>query len=113
MLALLSNNYLLKLPHYSIIKPISLISNTFIYNTYNGIINFYDNRVNLFEPSNTTKDILTLDSNFISLPNSSYVVTGLTKSVVNIINIVLKHNNYTPTSLLLCNLDANESIIEE
>ena len=111
-----NTSYILRLPHYSVKKPIA-ISNTKI-NSSNpsGIIIFYDDRTGGLAGELTTQDYLTLSSNIITLPNSAYIIGGISKSTINNINICFKNNTLTPKLLLLCDPTAyqnpNISIIE-
>lgn len=110
------NNYLLKLPFYSMKKPIKLIGNKINSSSFNGVIWFSDDRTGGSAGELVTQDILTLTNNIISLTNSVYIINGLNKNTINNINIVSYNNIYTPLTVLLCNPDAkfspNINIIE-
>lgn len=102
-------NYLLKLPHYSMNKPITLINNTFTSNTTSGMIIFYDDRLGGYDGNLVTQDILKLESNTINISNSKYVITGIDKNTVNNINIIAINNIIEPDNVLLCNPEAKLS----
>lgn len=93
-----NDDFLLKLPHYSMKQPISIVNNTISSTGSLGLVYFYDDR-----GETSPQNILKLESNNISLPNSQYIINGLTNTTVNNINIVALYNTYNPTSLLLCN----------
>lgn len=111
-----TNDYLLRLPNYSMKHPISLSNNSFISTGTNGLIYFFDDRTGGKAGELVKQSILTLSYNNISLDNSKYVFTGLSQDSVNNINIVSIKNIFTPNSLLLCNPTArnnpNITIIE-
>ena len=111
-----NTNYFLRLPHYSMKKPITLSNTSITSDCTSGIIVFYDDRTGGLAGELTTQDYLTLSSNIITLPNSAYIIGGISKSTINNINICFKNNTLTPKLLLLCDPTAyqnsNISIIE-
>lgn len=112
-----NKDYLLKLPHYAMKQPISLINNTISSKGSDGIINYYDDRTGGSAGDLVKQSKLKLENNNINLNNSQYVVTGINKNTVNNINIYSKNNNYNSNSLLLCGPDSkyspNISIVEK
>lgn len=107
-------NYLLKLPHYSVGGPIDLYNNIIYCNSTLGLIYFYDDRATVsVVPQNT----LTLKNNVINLTNSPYIILGLNKDIIHKINIISINNSYIPNNILLYDPDAklgsNINIIEE
>ena len=95
-----NNDYLLKIPHYAMGKPIILSNNNFISSGTYGLVYFYDDRIN---GSISQQDKLVLQENNITLPNSKYIINGLSDTTVNNINIYTEKNIYNPSTLLLCN----------
>lgn len=91
-------DYFLKIPHYSLAYPITLSNNIFTSSGLNGFIYFYDDR-----GTTSAQNILELTSNNITIPNSLYVIVGLSENTVNNINIKALNNTLSPTTLLLCN----------
>ena len=104
-----NDGYLIKLPNYSMKKPINLINNNIKSNSNEGLINFYDDRTGGSAGELVKQSNLTLDNNNITLPNSKYIIYGLTKDSLNNINIIDKNNLLTPKSLLLLDGEALKS----
>ena len=94
-----NSDYLLRIPHYSLKYPISLINNSITSDGSEGIIIFYDDRFpdNNNDYSNSSE--LKLINNTICCKNSIYVITGLTKNTCNKITIRLKDNDYSTNTL--------------
>ena len=97
-----NTDFLIKLPHYSMKYPIKISNNIFTSKGSNGMIYFYDDRIIPNSSELAKQDTLTLKNNSITLNNSMYIITGLTKNTVNNINIISISNFCNPTSLLLC-----------
>ena len=106
------NEYLLKLPHYSLNKNITLTNNYITSNTSEGIIIFYDDRIN-----NSIVNIspITITKNIFNLPNSKYIISGLTENTQNNIYIILNKNTIlSNNSLYNSIINSNNNIdIEE
>lgn len=97
-----NEDFLLMLPHYSMKKPITLINNEINSNSEIGMINFYDDRTGNSAGELVKQETIKLQDNIINLPKSPYVITGLTGTGVNNINIVSKANKYKDSNLPLC-----------
>lgn len=95
-----NKKFLIKLPHYSLKKPMTLISNTIVCESSNGLINFYDDRL---YNTDTNSDNIKLEKNSIILPNSNYIIEGLNENTINTINITNNYNNITPNNILIIN----------
>lgn len=108
------DNYLLKLPHYSLTQPINLLNNTIYCNSPTGLLYFYDDRVAV---PVVTQDKLTLKNNVIAIVTSPYVITGLDKNIIHNINIISSSNILIPNTILLFNqeakLSSNINILED
>ena len=81
-------DYLLKLPHYAMCKTITISNNKFDSIGKNGMVYFYDDRINSSIGELYPQDILYLINNIITLNNSQYVIAGLSSTTINDINIV-------------------------
>jgi hypothetical protein len=105
------NNYysLLKLPHYAMKKSITLSNNKFTSRGNDGIVNFYDDRTGGDAGKLIKQNTLKLENNTLGIPNSKYVITGISNETINNINIIDKNNTYTSKSLLICNPNAYRS----
>lgn len=101
-----NNDYLIKLPHYSIKKSITIDSNIFNSLGKNGMIYFYDDRTSGSVGDFIVQKLVTIINNNITLINSSYVIIGLSNTTVNNINIKYINNIITPDTVLLCNPSA-------
>lgn len=95
------SNYLLKLPHYSLSKSISLLSNNITSSSKDGLIVFYDDRVNAFTGYLTDQDSLTLEDNTFNIAKSKYLITGLDSNTQNNINIFDINNTYNSNITLV------------
>ena len=98
-----NKDFLLKLPHYSMKKPISIINSSFTSNGENGMVKFYDDRTGGSAGELVEQDMLTIENNKISLDNSQYVVSGIGKDTVNNINITFRNNELLSKQLNLYN----------
>lgn len=97
-----NEDFLLKLPHYAMKKPINIINSTFTSNGTVGMINFYDDRTGGSAGNLTTQETITIKNNTIDLVNSQYIITGLTNTTENNINIKSQNNKYVSPNSLLC-----------
>lgn len=88
-----NENYLIKLPQYSLSKSISIINSTFKSSSENGMIYFYDDRENT-----NYNSCIELYKNTIDTPNSKYIINGLENTLNNYIIIKLKNNNILSVS---------------
>lgn len=104
-----NDDYLIKLPHYSMKQPISLINNQINSNSSEGLINFYDDRTGGSAGELTKQKTLLLKENTISLPNSKFIIYGIDENTVNNINITSKNNKLKSSDLKLCPPDAINS----
>lgn len=104
-----NTTYLLRLPHYSMKKPITITENEITSETSSGLIIFYDDRTGGLAGELITQALLDLNNNTIILSNSSYIISGISKSTVNNININFKDNIVNPDSILLCNPTAYQN----
>lgn len=104
-----NKNFLIKLPHYSLKEPITLINNSITSQSSNGLINFYDDRVYNTDEISTLNNGLKLENNSINLPNSKYVIEGLNEKTVNTIFIINNSNKITPDNILIVNPTALNS----
>ena len=101
-----NEDYLFRLPHYAMKKPITIKNNSFTTKGANGMVWYYDDRTGGSAGDLVSQDNLKFESNTIDIPNSLYIITGLTQTTVNNINIIAIKNIYTPSTLLLCNPNA-------
>lgn len=112
-----NEDFLLKLPHYSMKKPISIINSSFTSNGENGMVEFYDDRTGGSAGELVEQDVLTIENNKISLYNSKYVVSGVGKDTINNINIAFRNNELLSEKLQLyddeCKESKNIKIIEK
>ena len=112
-----NEDFLLKLPHYSMKKPISIINSSFTSNGKEGMVVFYDDRTGGSAGELVEQDILTIENNKISLNNSQYVVSGISKDTINNINIAFRNNELLSEKLQLyddeCKESENIKIIEK
>lgn len=88
-----NEDYLIKLPQYSLSKSISIINNTFKSSSENGMIYFYDDRENT-----NYNSCIKLYTNIIDTPNSKYIINGLEDTLNNYITLKLKNNNILSVS---------------
>lgn len=98
-----NDDFLLKLPHYSMKKDIILSNNKISSNGSVGLINFYDDRTGGQAGELVPQKTLNINSNIINIPNSEYIVTGLNDKTVNNINILSPNNTVFPLNKELCN----------
>ena len=103
-----NEDFLLKLPHYSMKKPISIINSSLISNGKDGMVVFYDDRTGGLADELVEQDVLTIENNKIKLDNSKYVVSGLGKETVNNINITFSHNELLSKKLQLYDEESKE-----
>ena len=96
-----NNDYLIKLPHYSMKKPITIDGNIFNGLGKNGMIYFYDDRTGGSAGDLVVQELVTIINNNITLTNSLYVVIGLSSSTINNINIKYTNNIVNPDTVLL------------
>ena len=112
-----NEDFLLKLPHYSMKKPISIINSSFTSNGKDGMVVFYDDRTGGLAGELVEQDMLTIENNKISLDNSKYVVSGVGKDTINNINIAFRNNELLSEKLQLyddeCKESKNIKIIEK
>lgn len=112
-----NEDFLLKLPHYSMKKPISIINSSFTSNGKDGMVVFYDDRTGASAGELVEQDILTIENNKISPNNSQYVVSGISKDTINNINIAFRNNELLSEKLQLyddeCKESENIKIIEK
>lgn len=104
-----NEDFLLKLPHYSMKKPISVINSSFTSNGSDGMVIFYDDRTGGSAGELVEQDMLTIKNNKIKLNNSEYVVSGIAKDTVNNINITFSGNKLLSKKLELYNDECKES----
>lgn len=103
-----NEDFLLKLPHYSMKKPVNIINSSFTSNGKDGMIVFYDDRTGGSAGELLEQDILTIENNKISLNNSQYVVNGIGKDTVNNINIAFRNNELLSEKLQLYDKESKE-----
>ena len=96
-----NEDFLLKLPHYSMKNPIGIINSSFTSNGKDGMVVFYDDRPGGSGGELVEQDMLTIENNKISLDNSKYVVSGIGKDTVNNINITFRSNELLSKKLQL------------
>ena len=103
-----NEDFLLKLPHYSMKKPVNIINSSFTSNGKDGMIVFYDDRTGGSAGELVEQDILTIENNKMSLNNSQYVVSGIDKDTVNNINIAFRNNELLSEKLQLYDKESKE-----
>ena len=96
-----NEDFLLRLPHYSMKKPISIINCDFTSDSVDGMVVFYDDRTGGSAGELVEQDILAIECNKIKMNNSQYVVSGIGKDTVNNINISFKDNELLSDGLKL------------
>ena len=94
-------DYLLKLPHYALKKPIKLIDNLLNSKGTDGLIYFFDDREFIKDTDSFMPATITLNNNIIELPNSKYIIEGLSENTQNIINIIEQNNTLSNNTLFL------------
>lgn len=87
-----NEDFLLKLPHYSMKKSISIINSSFTSNGKDGMVVFYDDRTGGSAGELVKQDMITIDNNKIDMDKSEFVVSGIGKDTVNNINITFEDN---------------------
>ena len=112
-----NEDFLLKLPHYSMKKPISIINSSFTSNGKDGMVVFYDDRTGGSAGELVKQDMITIDNNKIDMDKSEFVVSGIGKDTVNNINIDFKDNELLSDGLKLydksCDKNGNINIIDK
>lgn len=103
-----NEDFLLKLPHYSMKKTISVINSSFTSNGSDGMVIFYDDRTGGSAGELVEQDMLTLENNKIKLDNSKYVGGGIGKDTVNNINITFRDNELLSKRLELYDDECKE-----
>lgn len=103
-----NDDFLLKLPHYSMKKPISIINCDFTSSGSDGMVMFYDDRTGGSVGELVAQDMLTIEDNKIKMDNSLFVVSGIGENTVNNINITFKGNDLLSDGLMLYDEDCNE-----
>ena len=104
-----NEDFLLKLPHYSLKKPISIINSSFTSNGKDGMVVFYDDRTGGSAGELVQQDMLTIENNKINMDKSEFVVSGIDRDTVNNINISFKNNELVSEILRLYDNSCNES----
>lgn len=104
-----NQDYLIKLPTYSMKYPIQIINNTIISQSTNGLIWFYHNGSGDEFGNSNPQDTIYIENNNITLNTSPYIITGLTSTTPNNINISYINNTNTPQTLLLLNPNLSEN----
>ena len=104
-----NEDFLLKLPHYSMKQPISIINSSFTSDGKDGMVIFYDDRTGGSAGELVNQDMLTIKNNKIKLDNSKYVVTGIGKDTVNNINITFNDNELVSDKLKLYDESCQEN----
>ena len=104
-----NDDFLLKLPHYSMKKPISILNSSFTSNGNDGMVVFYDDRTGGSAGELVKQDMLTIKNNKINLGNSEYFVTGIGKDTVNNINISFSDNELVSDNLKLYDESCQEN----
>lgn len=104
-----SEGALVKLPHYAMKKPVSVIDCRFTTTGSAGIVEYYDDRTGGSAGELTDQEPLTLQGNVLQLGKSPYVVTGLTENAQNPITIIAQDNHTTPANVPLCSPNAKKS----
>lgn len=112
-----NDDYLIKLPHYSMKKPITIKNSNFTSKGTDGMVVYYDDRTGDSAGELVKQDMLSIKNNKIQLDNSDYVVSGIGKYTVNNINITFKDNELLSKNLKLydevCKECSNISISEK
>lgn len=112
-----NDDFLLKLPNYSMKQPINIINSSFTSSGENGMVEFYDDRTGGSAGKLVEQDMLTIENNKVSLDNSQYVISGIGKDTVNNINITFRNNELLSKKLKLydeeCKECENIKIIEK
>lgn len=103
-----NEDFLLKLPHYSMKKPISIINSSFTSDGNDGMVFYYDDRTGGSAGELVDQDMLTIENNKINLDNSEYVVTGIDRDTVNNINLTFSDNELVSDKLKLYDESCNE-----
>ena len=104
-----NEDFLLKLPHYSMKKPISIINSSFTSNGKDGMVVFYDDRTGGSAGELVQQDMLNIKNNKITMDKSEFVVSGISRDTVNNINISFKNNELLSKKLKLYDNDAKSS----
>lgn len=104
-----NEDFLLKLPHYSIKKPISIINSSFTSDGNDGMVFYYDDRTGGSAGGLVNQDMLTIKNNKIKLDNSDYIVSGIGKDTINNINITFDNNTLLSNNLSLYDKSCKES----
>ena len=104
-----NDDFLLKLPHYSMKQPISILNSSFTSNGNDGMVVFYDDRTGGSAGELVKQDMLTIKNNKINLDNSEYVVTGIGKDTINNINISFSDNELVSDKLKLYDESCQEN----
>ena len=104
-----NEDFLLKLPHYSMKKPISIINSSFTSNGKDGMVVFYDDRTGGSAGELVKQDMITIDNNKIDMDKSEFVVSGIGKDTVNNINITFEDNELLSEKLRLYDKACDES----
>lgn len=104
-----NEDFLLKLPHYSMKKPISIINSSFTSDGNDGMVFYYDDRTGGSAGELVNQDMLTIKNNKIKLDNSDYVVSGIGKDTINNINITFDNNTLLSNNLSLYDKSCKES----
>lgn len=103
-----NEDYLLKLPHYSMKQPISILNSSFTSDGNDGMVFYYDDRTGGSAGELVNQDMLTIKNNKIKLDNSDYVVSGIGEDTVNNINITFDDNELLSDKLKLYDEDCKE-----
>lgn len=104
-----NDDFLLKLPHYSMKKPISIINSSFTSDGKDGMVFYYDDRTGGSAGELVNQDMLTIKNNKIQLDNSKYVVTGIGKDTVNNVNLTFSDNELLSNKLNLYDKSCKEN----
>lgn len=104
-----NEDFLLKLPHYSLKKPISIINSSFTSNGKDGMVVFYDDRTGGSAGELVQQDMLTIENNKITMDKSEFVVSGIDRDTVNNINITFDANELLSHVLKLYDKSCDES----
>lgn len=104
-----NDDFLLRLPHYSMKKPISIINCDFTSGGANGMVVFYDDRTGGSAGELVKQDMITIDNNKIDMDKSEFVVSGIGKDTVNNINITFEDNELLSEKLRLYDKACDES----
>ena len=104
-----NEDFLLKLPHYSMKKPISIINSSFTSNGKDGMVVFYDDRTGGSAGELVQQDMLTIENNKIDMAKSEFVVSGIGSDTINNINITFDANELLSHVLKLYDKSCDES----